>query len=220
MDYLYNSLIYYAVFNITYYASSFITYLYDCNIDSECNSDNKNQLTCKDELTNTYNKIKSTVLLNTFVFSVPAILFAGYYDTYIMTGPFIISKCLLDIIFALICIDPFFYGTHKLLHHKVFYERFHKKHHKISKPVGMAALYTTVTEFYVGNVIPIFLPLYIVGAHHLVVKLWLIFIIVNTIFISHSGYKKFGDFHDKHHQYFTKNYGTDIFVDKLLGTYV
>ncbi len=223
MDFLYNSLIYYTVFNATYYVTSVVAGIYDYKYnydDHNTNSITKIQQTNTNEIYSTYEKIIKTVALNTFVFAIPIILYAGYYDTNVMILPFDYTKCFFDLCIALVCIDPFFYTTHKLLHHKLLYNAFHKKHHEITKPVGMAALYSTVTEFYVGNIIPIFLPLFIVGAHPITIKIWLMMIIINTILFSHSGYKKMADFHDKHHQYFNKNYGTDMYVDKLMDTYM
>ena len=227
MDFLYNSLVYYTIFNATYYISSAIVALYDYkyNYDDKNNTNdtnylNKIQQTDLNEIVTTYKKIIPTVMLNTFVYSLPIILYAGYYDTYIMTLPFDYKKCFLDLCFAFICIDPFFYFSHRLLHHKFLYNTLHKKHHEITKPIGMAALYSTGIEFYVGNIFPIFLPLYIVTTHPITLKIWTIFVIVNTIFFSHSGYKKMADFHDKHHQYFNTNFGTDMYVDKLMGTYM
>ena len=253
MNILYNSIVYYTVFNVTYYMSSYIVYLWDYNeiceneniiknnvivdeIEMEMEmkmdmgndiNENKNSLTitkCQQtslkELMDTYNKITKTVMLNTFVYSLPIILIAGYYDTTFELVSFSFIKCMCDLFFALLCIDPFFYIMHRLFHIKPLYKIFHKKHHEITKPVGMAALYTTWGEFYLGNILPIFLPLFIVGAHPFTVKIWIMIVIINTIFLAHSGYKKLADFHDKHHQFFTKNYGTDIFMDKIMGTYM
>jgi sterol desaturase/sphingolipid hydroxylase (fatty acid hydroxylase superfamily) len=178
----------------------------------------KSQRTNFEECTQTYNKVINTVMINTFVYSLPIIFYAGYYDT-LFINDFSLLKCLFDLGFALLCIDPFFYFSHRLLHVNPLYILFHKKHHEITKPVGMSALYTSCVEFYVGNILPIFLPLYIVGSHPITIKLWLMIIVINTIIFAHSGYKKLADFHDKHHQHFVKNYGTDMFVDKLMGTY-
>jgi methylsterol monooxygenase len=224
MDFLYNSLVYYTIFNATYYISSALIGLYDYKYNYDESNDtnylSKIQSTDLNEIVTSYKKIIPTVMLNTFVYSLPIILIAGYYDTHIMTLPFNFTKCFFDLCIALLCLDPFFYFSHKLFHHKLLYNTFHKKHHEITKPVGMAALYSTCFEFYFGNIIPIFIPLYFVTAHPITIKIWTIIVIVNTILFSHSGYKNMADFHDKHHQYFNKNFGTDMYVDKLMGTYL
>ena len=243
MDILYNSFVYYTLFNVTYYTLSLVTFLCDYNtiyeprnkiiIDEiELNEYNqtspiyspytlfKSQQTNHNEIMQTYNKIITTVTMNTFVYSIPFIIMGGYYDTLFMHIPFTITKFICDIFITLVCIDPLFYLSHRILHINILYKLFHKKHHEITKPVGMSALYTSVTEFYVGNILPIFLPLLLINAHPLTVKIWLIIILINTIIFAHSGYKQLADFHDKHHKCFTKNYGTDMFVDKLLGTYI
>ena len=76
----------------------------------------------------------------------------------------------------------------------------------------------TFIDFYIGNILPVYLTLYIVGAHPFTIKLWLVFTTANTVIFSHGGFDLV-DFHDKHHMMFNKNYGIDIFMDKLFGTH-
>lgn len=251
MGLIYNSILYYTLFNISYYAFSYAMYLCDKNeiyeeenmivnkdelyvVDNDMIVDEidmyvlshknlelkKSQDTNYEECMNTYNKVLGTVMMNTFIYSIPIVLFGGYYDMYIGDDIFMIKKCLIDLFFGLFCIDPLFYICHKLLHTKYLYSLFHKKHHEITKPVGISALYSTGFEFYFGNILPIFLPLYLVRAHPITVKIWMLIVIINTVVFAHSGYKKLADFHDKHHEHFNKNYGTDIFVDKIMDTYM
>jgi len=50
--------------------------------------------------------------------------------------------------------DVGFYWTHRLLHSKALYKRFHKKHHTFRGSVGAAAEYAHPVEVILSNQIP------------------------------------------------------------------
>lgn len=186
----------------------YITFLPNFRIDRKTN------------IINTYKKCINTVLINTFLSSIPPILFLSIfiYTFDLDKQQFIFSKMFLDVVCATILVDITFYMMHRLLHTRILYKRFHKKHHEITEPVGISALYMTTMDMYFGNILPIYLPLMIMFPHKITLQFWLVFTTVNTVFGAHSGYVKIGTFHDDHHKLFCKNYGTDIFMDKLFGT--
>lgn len=215
MDILYNTIIYYTIFNATYHISSYISYLIDTNYPPESI---KIQETTPQEIQNTYTLAFPTVMFNTLIATIPSTILGGYYDT-LPHDPYSIPLSLIHLLFIYIMVDPCLYITHRILHIPPIYKMFHKKHHKITKPVGFSSLYSTVFEVYFNNIIPIFLPLYFIYAHPITVKIWLIMAVVNTNIVAHSGFEKMGDYHDKHHEHFNYNYGTDVFMDKLMGTY-
>ena len=96
--------------------------------------------------------------------------------------------------------------------------KYHKKHHEIHAPIGAGALYMGVLDFYL-NIISVILPLIILSSHPIVVHIWIFLTTTNVIIISHSGYKNWSEFHDRHHQYFRYNFGIGGLMDKLCGTY-
>lgn len=215
MDIFYNSLIYYTIFNTTYHISSIASYICDMYLPTDI----KIQETTHEEIQNTYNISFNTVMFNTLIATIPSTILGGYYDT-LPHNEYNIYVSILHLLFIYIMVDPFLYTTHRILHLPYIYKTFHKKHHKITKPVGFSSLYSTVFEVYFNNIIPIFLPLYFIGAHPLTVKIWLVMAVINTNIVAHSGFEKMGDYHDKHHEYFNYNFGTDVFMDKLMGTYM
>jgi len=165
----------------------------------------------------TYNKIFYQVTVNTFIYIIPFCVIGGIYDmNYDMY--FSIKKCIFDIILGIPLIDIFFYLLHKLFHTKYLYP-YHKKHHEIIAPIGMSALYMSVTDMYFGNILPVILPALILSYHPITIKVWIAMAIINTITLAHSGFKRISDFHDYHHETFNKNFGTNIFMDKLFGTF-
>jgi methylsterol monooxygenase len=119
---------------------------------------------------------------------------------------------------SLLMSDFFFYIGHWILHLPAFYKKYHKKHHEITSPVGFSALYATTLDLYLANIIPVYLPMLILSSHPYTIILWMILTTGNAVFISHSGFEYFSNFHDYHHEKFTKNYGTNIFMDYVCGT--
>lgn len=212
LDILLEALVYHTIFNVCYYVSSLFAFVLDY---FGLMDNNKIQ-----NDTNTmfyYKKCIGCVMRNTLLAPIlPSLLFAYYGSTYV--DDFCIYKCISDIFVSVILVDILLYSLHRILHIPYLYKLFHKKHHEIVAPVGFSAVYMTLTDLYIGNALPVYLPMYIVGAHPTTIKIWLIITIVNTIFISHSGFDIL-DFHDKHHSLFNKNYGIDIFMDRLFGTH-
>ena len=210
---LWQTLEYYLIFNISYYLSNAILFLidyYDLLFDWKINNS-------RNSVIDIYKKCISLVLFNTLIASiVPCFIMAWTQVNNIHY--FSIGKCLFDLVVSIFLVDIFLYIMHRIFHIPYIYQNFHKKHHEIISPVGVSALYMTTTDFYFGNTLPTFLPLYILGAHRITTIIWLIGVIINTTFFAHSGYSV-ANYHDKHHLLFNKNYGAHVFMDKLFGTY-
>ena len=128
--------------------------------------------------------------------------------------------------YAMLAREILAYYAHRALHHPMFYATFHKKHHSFTAPIAFAALYTTVTEHVVADVIPIVAPLalysaYVEPVHILTFQAFLLTLyLIGTA--EHSGLDfaqpTVSEFHDLHHEKFTVNYGTLHFMDWFHGT--
>ena len=116
---------------------------------------------------------------------------------------------------------PFYY-SHVLLHHRLFYKRFHKMHHEWTAPVGLAATYCHPVEHIMSNLFPVALGVMLLKCHVITSWMWYTYAIVYTI-TTHSGYHLpwmiSSEYHDYHHLKFDLNYGTQVqFFDWLHGT--
>ena len=207
-----NALINYLYINLIYYTLGGIFYLIDYY---KCYQ--KIQIDKEDKTMATYALSLPTVLMNTFVYMIPVALITGYYDDH-HHGNFDLLRCLIDIAISMPLIDIFFYLGHRIFHINYLYG-FHKKHHEIIAPVGITAVYMSPIDMYFGNILPLFTPIYLLRSHPITVKIWVLIVLSNTICVAHSGCQSLSEFHDYHHYAFNKNYGTDIFMDRLFGTY-
>jgi sterol desaturase/sphingolipid hydroxylase (fatty acid hydroxylase superfamily) len=177
----------------------------------------KIQPTTHNEIMVLYKKCLPTVLINTFIMIIPGII-----GTCLIINPlnleFSYLKMTFDFVLGAFMTDILFYTCHRILHLPMFYKRYHMKHHKIVAPIGISALYTTPIDLYVGSLIPIYLPMILLSAHPYTIKIWIILTTANSVIMAHSGFKIMADFHDYHHEKFTKNYGMNLFMDYLMGT--
>lgn len=211
-DILYYALGGYSLFNLTFYISGGILFLIDYLRKLI------NYKIQQSDLMLNYKKCIGTVLCNTVIATIPLSMIFGYYE-HNYTSSFNIYHLFLDMAIARVLTEILFYGMHRILHFEPFYKYFHKKHHEIIAPIGISAVYMTVTDFYLGNVLPIYLPMIIIKAHPLTIKIWCVITTLTAIIGGHSGFKYISESHDYHHSLFNKNYGTGLFMDKLLGTY-
>lgn len=216
-QFLINIVYYYLLVNITYFLTSFILFLVDYG---QFFLNNKIQQKSKDwdKLMRIYKKVLSVVLINSLILTIPAIILLVIFEN-MLNIEFTFLKMIIDLVIGFFLLEIFFYFFHKILHLPQFYKKYHKKHHEIITPVGLSAIYTTTVDFYFGNLLPLYLPLIILSAHPITIKIWMIITTINTVMFAHSGFKYFADFHDYHHEKFNKNYGVNLFMDRLLGTY-
>ena len=100
------------------------------------------------------------------------------------------------------------------MHTPILYKWSHKLHHLYKEPVGMESLYLHWFDLYVGNIIPIYLP--IVNTNLNTHIIWTMIIITSTI-LSHT--EILDTFHNEHHRLFNCNFGISFYMDKIFDTY-
>jgi len=176
---------------------------------------NKIQGTTRRDIIKTYRKCTGLVLKNIFII-IPLLSF--FLQSLVPTELFKLSD-IAKFPINVILIEVLFYSTHRIMHIGFLYKRYHKKHHEIPIPVSISALYLHPVDFIFSNFFPVVLPPYILNHGVIAFSLWIIFSIFNTVYISHQGQRNLSEFHDYHHEKTICNYGTELFLDKLMGTY-
>lgn len=213
MDLLSDCLFYYILFNLTYYLSGGFLFVIDYK---QLLTQYKLQHVEYENMMAIYRRIIPNVLMNTFVYSIPAILII-VLSINRLDLEFNVIRCIADIIYSALMSDLIFFITHKILHNKNFYHLYHKLHHEVNAPVGLSAAYLTPMDFY-SNIVSIYLPPILLSCHQITVVIWVILSTMNTVMVAHGGFSFVSSFHDKHHEVFNCNYGIGLWVDKLFGT--
>ncbi len=135
-----------------------------------------------------------------------------------------------DLLINIVINDTLFYWAHRLLHHPALYQHIHKQHHRFNYTIGIAASYAHPIEDIFANLIPTIGGSLILQSHVVVMWIWIILRLVETIDV-HSGYSfPFSPFHllpfqcgaeghDFHHHINKGCYGSfTMFWDWLCGT--
>ncbi|KAK4906040.1 hypothetical protein LTR66_017755 [Elasticomyces elasticus] len=125
-----------------------------------------------------------------------------------------------DVVLSLLMREALFYYSHRLLHIPYLYVRIHKKHHRFTAPIGLAAQFAHPIEQIFANALPISLPPQLLHSHVLTFWIFLSFELFNTVTV-HSGYDFFHNkakMHDLHHEKFNLNYGSVGLLDWVHGT--
>lgn len=126
-----------------------------------------------------------------------------------------------DVALAATMRDFVFFSMHWLVHRKFIYRYVHKVHHRFPAPVALGATFSHPLDFYLQNVLPISLPMRILGSH--VITLWVFasYSLLDAAF-AHSGYSLWRmpsvTEHDVHHMTGSGNYGVYGIADTIFGT--
>ena len=121
----------------------------------------------------------------------------------------------------ILCEELLFFSVHRAFHWRPLFRLFHRVHHEYRKPTGIATHYVHYVEHLVGNLLPVFSGVVLVGAHPLVIFVWTGLAVTNAIH-THGGYAFWGmpyaHDHDFHHFRLRGNYGSLGVLDWLFGT--
>jgi len=139
-----------------------------------------------------------------------------------------------QVIFCMLIEDTGFYCSHRFMHTKLCYKRFHKLHHEYYTTISIAVEHVHVVEAILGNTIPPALgPLILGNRMHLVSVIAWIVIRVAEGYDGHCGYdfpwspfrimplSGGEEYHDFHHSHNVGNFST-FFThwDTIFGTNV
>ena len=170
----------------------------------------------KTQILSIYKKALPLVLFNVFI-TIPISLIISQ-NFYFILSPFSYYH-VYHIPLFFILIDPFFYFFHYLFHNKYLY-KFHKIHHQITTPVSITSIYLHPIDLIFGNILPLFLPVFIIRSSMPLLYFWTAFTICETTYFAHSGIKNRCEDHDLHHKLFNCNYGSGFYlVDRLFDSY-
>mmetsp|Transcript_103162 Transcript_103162/g.267100 ORF Transcript_103162/g.267100 Transcript_103162/m.267100 type:complete len:288 (+) Transcript_103162:2-865(+) len=120
-----------------------------------------------------------------------------------------------------------FYYSHRLMHAKQLYGKIHKRHHEITAPFGICAVYFHPLE-QVTSVLQAALPALLCASHVVLLQAWIVMATFNII-LHHSGYdllsfdrvppfESMTVQHDYHHKAFDRCFGVIGILDWLHGT--
>lgn len=175
----------------------------------------------------------STVLVFSLIgFGIFKAEHAGITRIYYKIDDFGIGYMAFSFAIMLVYHDFYFYWTHRLMHHKLFFRHVHKVHHESTNPSPWAAYsfhpWEAVVQALVLPIAILTLPL-----HPLVIFAFLAYMIIRNV-VGHLGFEilprgftknKWLNWntaithHNMHHEYFHSNYGLYFtWWDKLMKT--
>ena len=139
-----------------------------------------------------------------------------------------------QIVLFIVVADTWSYWTHRLLHIRWFYVRFHKAHHEYKQPTGIASVLTHPIESFFQNQMSLWLvPILLPETHLVTLSIWTAIRAYLTV-NEHAGYDlpyvglqywapwlmSGARLHDYHHEQGKWNYGTIFSLwDRLMGTH-
>ncbi|MDX1958820.1 MAG: sterol desaturase family protein [Leptospiraceae bacterium] len=156
----------------------------------------------------------------------------GYTKIYNNFSDYGFAYFVFSLVFLILFHDAYFYFTHRLMHHKLLFNSFHKVHHNSTNPSPWASFSFHPLEAIVeAGILPI--SVMILPLHPITIISFIMFMTIMNI-IGHLGYEFWSDsfvkskltnwnntstHHNMHHQKYNCNYGLYFnWWDKLFGT--
>lgn len=171
-------------------------------------------------------KAVRVVLRNQILGTLPAVvavyLLLQVRGVDLAAAPPSVTRILLELAVMVLVEELLFYAVHRTMHRKALFRRFHRIHHEFRESIGIATHYVHFVEHLLGNLLPIFAGVLLIGAHPVSAFLWIGLAVSNAIY-THSGYRwpglPWSVEHDFHHWNITGSYGAIGLLDRLLGTH-
>ena len=125
----------------------------------------------------------------------------------------------LNMVLWLLTTDVFFYYIHRAFHLPRLYW-LHAKHHQFRQTYGAGAIYASVPDFVLANLVPGSVPFVLWGMPYWFACYVTAAATVYTVVFSHGGhrYVMLGKSHLLHHLRYKVNYGL-VLMDRVCGTY-
>ena len=179
----------------------------------------------------------ATSIRSIMIFSTLGLLTFGLFRAGWLPGPYIARSWgpawfWTSLVLMIVAHDAWFYWTHRLIHDRRLFRRFHRRHHRSNNPSPFTAYSFDLGEAFINGV---FVPLWmiLVPTQWPVVGLFMLHQIVRNT-IGHSGYELFParkdgrplipllttvTHHDLHHAQAGWNYGLYFtWWDNMMGT--
>lgn len=177
-------------------------------------------------------------VLSTLIFLLPTIFAISIKETglvkvYFNVTDHSIAWYLLSYVIVFFIHDTYFYWTHRLMHHKWFYNSFHKVHHLSKKPTPLAAFSFHPLEALVESMVFVLIAMFM-PVHFSVLIIFNLFSLFMNVY-GHLGFSMFTEkqlntfplklfghstHHSWHHQFYRGNYGFYLqFWDRIMGTW-
>ena len=116
------------------------------------------------------------------------------------------NPLLYNMIGWLLITDLLFYIIHRIFHLPSFYQ-YHSLHHSYTYTYGPSALYCSVEEFFLSNLLPNLISFQMLSLSHSEILILIVTQTFYTVIVSHGGYKIFVNGHQKHHLTRQEPYG-------------
>ncbi len=154
------------------------------------------------------------------------IMQGGYTALYFDVSEYGWAYTLVSTVLLFLAMDAAAYYTHRLLHKRWMFRRFHRWHHRVVTPTPFITVTMHPVEFLLLQAAT-FLPVFLLPAHVVSFIVLLVYILVFNL-MDHSGihidhrlpWHGSSRFHDDHHVHFHCNYGQILsFFDRFHGTH-